>query len=66
MTRYIIGRIMWMIPVLFFVTLITFIIMHATPGGPWDVSPDSRTSDPRLQEKLNKQYGLDLPLFFNV
>lgn len=65
MTGYVIRRVLWMIPVLFFVTLITFTIMHATPGGPWDVSPDSRTSDPRLQDKLNKQYGLDLPLFFN-
>jgi oligopeptide transport system permease protein len=55
-----------MIPVLFFVVLITFIIMHATPGGPWDVQPDSRTSDPRLAERLNKQYGLDLPLYINV
>ncbi len=66
MGRYLLRRILWMIPVLFFVVLITFIIMHATPGGPWDVQPDSRTSDPRLAERLNKQYGLDLPLYINV
>ncbi len=66
MTRFIVRRFLWMIPVLFSVTLITFIIMHSTPGGPWDVSPDSRTSDPRLQERLNKQYGLDLPWFVNA
>ncbi len=65
MTGYLIRRVLWMIPVLFFVMLITFIIMHATPGGPWDVQPDSRTSDPRLAAKLSAQYGLDLPLFFN-
>ena len=66
MTRFLVRRILWMIPVLFFVTLITFIIMHSTPGGPWDVSPDSRTSDPALQAKLIKQFGLDLPWFFNT
>ena len=55
-----------MIPVLFFVVLITFVIMHATPGGPWDVDPSSRTSDPRIQAILDRQYGLDLPLFFNA
>lgn len=66
MMRFLIRRILWMIPVLFFVTLITFIIMHSTPGGPWDVQPDSRASDPRLAEKLNKQYGLDLPWFINT
>ncbi|MGB8645601.1 MAG: ABC transporter permease [Anaerolineae bacterium] len=65
MGRYVARRILWMIPVLFFVTLITFIIMHATPGGPWDTNPDSRTNDPRVQDRLNRQYGLDLPLFFN-
>ncbi len=65
MTRYLIRRILWMVPVLFFVTLITFIIMHSTPGGPWDVAPDTRNSDPALAEKLNRQYGLDLPWFIN-
>jgi oligopeptide transport system permease protein len=65
MTAYLIRRVLWLIPVLFFVSLITFVIMHATPGGPWDTNPDSRTSDPRMQEILNRQYGLDLPLFFN-
>lgn len=65
MTTYLIRRLLWLIPVLFFVTLITFIVMHATPGGPWDVQPDSRTSDPRMQAILNRQYGLDLPLFYN-
>jgi oligopeptide transport system permease protein len=65
MTGYFIRRILWLIPVLFFVTLITFVIMHATPGGPWDTNPDSRTNDPHMQEVLNRQYGLDLPLYFN-
>lgn len=66
MTRFIIRRLLWMIPVLFFVTLITFILMHATPGGPWDVAPDTRTADPRLAEKFDKQYGLNKPLFINT
>ena len=65
MTGYFIRRILLLIPVLFFVTLITFVIMHATPGGPWDTNPDSRTNDPRMQAILNRQYGLDLPLYFN-
>ena len=35
MIRYIIGRLLWIIPVLFVVTVITFALMHAVPGGPW-------------------------------
>lgn len=65
MSGYLIRRILWMIPTLFVVILITFIVMHATPGGPWDISPDSRTSDPRVQAALDKAYGLDKPLFLN-
>ncbi|MBI5035619.1 MAG: ABC transporter permease [Chloroflexi bacterium] len=65
MSRYFIRRVLWLIPVLFSVTLITFIIMHATPGGPWDTDPGSRTNDPRMQERLNRQFGLDLPLYLN-
>jgi oligopeptide transport system permease protein len=65
MTGYFIRRILWLIPVLFFVALITFVLMHATPGGPWDTNPDSRTNDPHMQAILNRQYGLDLPLYFN-
>ena len=35
MIKYIIGRLLWIIPVLFVVTIITFGLMHAVPGGPW-------------------------------
>jgi oligopeptide transport system permease protein len=65
MAGYYIRRLLAIIPTLFVVILITFSIMHATPGGPFDVSPDSRTSDPRVQERLMRVYGLDKPLFFN-
>ena len=27
---------LWIIPVLFTVSIITFFLMHAVPGGPWD------------------------------
>ncbi|MBI5653375.1 MAG: ABC transporter permease [Chloroflexi bacterium] len=65
MTEYYIRRALFIIPTLFLVSLVTFIIMHATPGGPWDTDPGSRTSDPRVAERLNKAYGLDKPLYFN-
>ena len=42
---YIVRRLLWIIPVLFAVSIITFILMHAVPGGPWDAreaSPGGR------------------------
>lgn len=66
MITYIVRRLLWMIPTLFFVALITFILMHATPGGPWDRDLSARQVDPRTQELLNKKFGLDKPLFINT
>lgn len=36
MATYLVRRFLWIIPVLFVVSLITFALMHAVPGGPWD------------------------------
>jgi oligopeptide transport system permease protein len=54
-----------MIPVLLLVALITFILMHQAPGGPWDRDLNRRQVDPKTQDLLNKKFGLDKPLFFN-
>ena len=35
MARYILRRLLWIIPVLFAVSVITFTLMHSVPGGPW-------------------------------
>src|ERR1700720_4152101 len=58
MTRYIVGRVLWLIPVLLFVSLITFTLMHLTPGGPWD-----KDKPPSAQAiaNLNARYNLDKP-----
>ena len=66
MAGYYIRRVLIILPTLFVVILITFVIMHATPGGPFDTNPDSRTNDPRVQDRLMKAYGLDKPLFLNT
>ena len=66
MVSYIIRRFFWLVPVLFFVALITFTLMHAAPGGPWDRDLSARQVDSRTQELLNKKFGLDKPLFFNT
>src|SRR5690349_14143836 len=36
MTAYVIRRVIIMIPVLIVVSVITFALMHLTPGGPFD------------------------------
>jgi oligopeptide transport system permease protein len=66
MTTFIVRRLFWMIPTLFFVALITFVLMHAAPGGPWDRDLSTRQVDARTQELLNQEFGLDKPLFINL
>src|SRR3977135_2413384 len=58
MTRFIIRRILWLIPVLLFVSLITFTLMHITPGGPWD---KDKAVSPQVTANLNAKYNLDKP-----
>ena len=60
MISYLARRILWIIPVLFAVSIITFFLMHAVPGGPWDAE---KRLPPSVQARLNAQYGLDKPLY---
>jgi oligopeptide transport system permease protein len=63
MTSYFIRRLLWLVPVLFFVAFLTFALMHAAPGGPWDRNLDARQVDKTTQETLNRRYGLELHLW---
>jgi oligopeptide transport system permease protein len=63
MTAYIIRRLLWMIPVLLVVTMITFALMHAAPGGPFDsAGPGGRRLPEVIIRNLEAQYGLNDPV----
>ncbi len=62
MTRYIIRRILFFIPVLFIITLITFITMRTIPGGPFDFVGD-KSLPPSVVANLEAKYHLDDPLW---
>jgi oligopeptide transport system permease protein len=50
---------LWIIPVLFVVSLITFSLMHAVPGGPW---AREKAVPASMVTRLNEKYGLDQPV----
>lgn len=62
MTTYIIRRLLFAIPVLFAIILVTFLLIHATPGGPFDAA-GTRAMPPHIREILERRYGLDEPLY---
>ncbi len=60
MQSYVIRRVLWLIPVMIFISLITFLLMHSVPGGPWD---REKRLAPEVVENLNRRYGLDKPIW---
>ncbi len=59
MTRYILGRLLSLIFVMFVVSLVTFSLMHSVPGGPFD--EDKGRLPPAARENILRKYGLDKP-----
>jgi len=59
MLRFALNRIFWFVPTLLAMAAVTFVIMQATPGSPFDVSDKQRPEDIARLEAL---YGLDKPL----
>jgi len=58
---YVARRLLWMVPVLLFVILITFFLAHIAPGSPWD-KEGRQLSDATIRD-LNIKYGLDQPIW---
>ena len=60
MARYILGRIAGLAFTLLMVSIITFGIMHAVPGGPFDEM--KQPLPPAAKANILRKYGLDKPL----
>ena len=64
MLIYLIKRFFEMIPTLFGITLVSFMIIHLAPGKPTDVLTEMNPKiTPEARLRLEKLYGLDKPLF---
>ena len=63
MFHYVVARLLWLIPTLIAMALVTFLVMHATPGSPLDpVAEGANPLSPEAQKNLAAHYGLDRPL----
>jgi len=65
MAGFIIRRLLWAIPVLFFVALVSFFLMHQAPGGPFDKDNNKKQVDGATLKALNSRFGLDKPQYLN-
>jgi oligopeptide transport system permease protein len=59
MTRYFFTRLAGAIPTLFIIITITFFLMRAAPGGPFD---QEQALAPEIKANLETAYGLDQPV----
>ncbi|OYY82668.1 MAG: diguanylate cyclase, partial [Methylophilales bacterium 16-45-9] len=63
MLKYLIKRVLWMIPLLIGISLISFFIMHLAPG---DITSNESAFNPKASEesrqKLREMYNLDKPV----
>lgn len=60
MGSYVLQRILWIVPVMLAVAIVTFALMHQVPGGPWD---GAKRLSPQALENVNEAYGLDEPVW---
>lgn len=60
MGRFILMRIAGLVPVLLIISIITFLLMHEVPGGPWKYG--QRPFSEEQIAALEARYGLDKPL----
>lgn len=64
MSQFILRRLFWLVPTILAITLITFLVMHATPGSPLQPTAGNANSlPPEALANLEAQYGLDKPLY---
>lgn len=63
MLTYLAKRFLEMIPTLFGITLISFLIIHLAPGKPTDIFTELNPKiTPEARERLEKLYNLDKPI----
>ena len=64
MVQFAVARVLWLLPTLLAMALVTFLVMHATPGSPLDpVAEGANPLSPEAQKVLAAHYGLDKPLW---
>ncbi len=63
MLRYIAKRLLFMVPLLFGITVICFTVMHLAPGSPTDLQTQMNPrASVEMKERLRSMYDLDKPL----
>jgi peptide/nickel transport system permease protein len=63
MTKYIIRRLLWVVALLFLVSLLTFVIFYLFPSADPAVLRAGHQPSPELIASIRKKFGLDQPFY---
>jgi len=63
MQKFIVRRILWNIPVLVVISMVTFGMMHFTPGSPFTSGMSNRPIPPSIRANMEAKYGLNRPVW---
>lgn len=61
MARFVSLRLIYLIPTVLLIAVVTFVIMQATPGSPFTLGNMDRVT-PEMRERIEERYGLNDPL----
>ncbi|MFN8525887.1 MAG: ABC transporter permease [Chloroflexota bacterium] len=61
MTRYVVRRLIYVVPVLLLVTILIFSLIHLAPGDPVAAILGEERADPQVVSLLRERMGLDQP-----
>jgi oligopeptide transport system permease protein len=63
MFSFIVKRLLTAIPTLLILIIVSFLLMHSAPGGPFT---SERKLPPQVEANINAKYGLDKPLYYQM
>lgn len=63
MIQYVARRILAMIPTVILISILTFSMLHLTPGDPAEIFLGENRSTPELLERIRHEMGLDKPVY---
>ena len=62
MSRYLLARLAWAVPIVLAILIINFLIVHLVPGDPVQALVGDFPTPPGYVEQVRQEFGLDQPI----
>lgn len=62
MLRFLLMRLLWAVPIVFVIAVLSFVLLHLVPGDPVTAFIGDFPAPPEYIEQIRAEYGLDQPI----